>query len=55
MSKGRRRDIHKLTRRVERLENAHRRDLVKLKGEVIRAVRLVVDERKLADVEGIDA
>lgn len=50
----RRHELRKLARRVERLENAHRRDLARLKGEVIRAVRLVVNEPKLADVEGLD-
>lgn len=61
---------HKLTKRIERLENQHRRDMVRLKKELLSAIHhaaqpvspangLWVDgwrrRPKLADVEPVEA
>lgn len=39
----------KLAKRVQRLEDKHRRDMVTLKAEILRAVHYIVEENRVEE------
>lgn len=51
MSKREKRPLGKLARRVQRLEDRHRRDVVALKADMLRAMWRMLDERLPVEID----